>query len=125
MNSDGDSDTDPIDLENRTLAGSEDEGVVEVEVGESAHGSESSTEDDKDTNQGKKPKAIPRKATPPSSPSKSRKATPPTSPARSSPQRNIRIPNRFPDSPASTRTQEGKNDSLTGSKRKAGPGAAS
>jgi hypothetical protein len=95
-----------------------------IQVDKSAPGSVANT-DDEDTNQGKKPKAIPRKATPPSSPSKSGKATTPTSPSRSTPPRNRRFPNRFPGSRASTRTPEGKKDSSAGSKRKATPGATS
>jgi uncharacterized protein YhfF len=112
----------------------EEEEVVEVVIEGAAPGSAANT-DDEDTNQeGKKPKAISRKATPPSSPSRSVKATTPTSPsrstpaknspARSSPRRNMRLPNRFPYIPATQGTPEGK-DSSAGSKRKATPGAAS
>jgi hypothetical protein len=124
MTSNGDYDNDSIDPDDDpSSSGEEDEEeavvppegseeeevVVEAEVEESAPGLVSYT-DNEDTNQGKKPKAIPRKATPPSSSSKSGKATTPTSPSRSTPPRNRRLPNRFPDSLASTRTPEGKKD---------------
>jgi hypothetical protein len=150
MNSDGDYDDDSVRSDNNDASSSgeegEEEAVVptdgsdeEAEVGEvvieGAAPVSAANTDDEDTNQGKKPKAIPRKATPPSSPSKSGKATTPTSPSRSTPPRNSptrstpprnrRLPHRFPDSPASTRTPEGKKDSSAGCKRKATPGAAS
>jgi hypothetical protein len=119
----------------RTDGSEEEDEVAEVVIEGGAPGSAANT-DDEDTNQeGKKLKAIPRKASPPSRPSKSGKATTPTSPsrstlaknspARSSPRRNMKLPNRFPDSPASTRTPEGEKDYSAGSKRKATPGAAS
>jgi hypothetical protein len=140
MNSDGDYDDDYVRSENDAPSsgeeeeeeeavvrpeGSEEESVVvEAVVDKSAPGLVANT-DDEDTNQGKKPTAITRKATPPSSPAKSGKATTPTSLSRSTPPRNRRLPDRFPYIPASTGTPEGKKDSSAGSKRKATPGAAS
>jgi hypothetical protein len=82
---------------------------------ESNEGSDPSTD--------KKPKAVPGKATPPSTPDKSKKAAEAPSPRRTSPRNPMKPPSTFPDSPASTRTPEGKKVASGGSKRKAARGS--
>jgi hypothetical protein len=99
MDSGDDSSYDPPEPGPGTSSGSGDE-KDEGGDGESTHGSESSID--------KKPKAIPRKATPPSSPDKFRKAAQPTSPRRTSPRRSMVVRNHFPYNPASPKTPEKK-----------------
>jgi hypothetical protein len=97
-----------------------------VVIAVAAPGSAPNTTDDEDSNQeGKKPKAIPRKASPPSTPTKSGKATTPTSPPRTSPRRNFKLPNSLPYITSSPKTPEGKKVSSAGSKRKTTQGTGS
>ena len=109
MNSGDDSSYDPPEQEPGSLSGSGDEKDEGVDD-ESNEGSDPSTD--------KKPKAIPGKATPPSTPDKSKKDAQAPSPRRTSPRNAMKLPSTFPDSPASTRTPEGKKVASGGSKRK-------